>query len=396
MSDVIKEHGLNSLSIADALTRAMGVERVEVKGDGWTAINNDCAAELRNMPENSLDLVVTSIPFSNHYEYTPNYSDFGHTDSDEHFFGQMDYLTPELLRALKPGRLACIHVKDRIMFGNVTGFGCPTVNPFHAKTMFHYMQHGFLFMGMITVVTDVVRENNQTYRLGWTEQCKDGSKMGVGSPEYVLIFRKPQTDRARGYADEPITKTKDEYSRAQWQIDAHAFWRSSGNRLLCADELAGLATDKFVNKFKKHSRETIYDYDDHVELGKAIDDKGRLPSTFMSIAPESMDPDVWTDVNRMLTLNSHQAKRNLSQHICPLQLDIVKRIINRYSSKGDIVFDPFGGILTVPYMAIKMDRYGMASELNPDYFKDGCRYLEMSEKQTEQLTLFDCLEKEAV
>ena len=32
---------------------------------------------------------------------------------------------------------------------------------------------------MITVVTDVVRENNQTYRLGWTEQCKDGSRMSV-------------------------------------------------------------------------------------------------------------------------------------------------------------------------------------------------------------------------
>jgi hypothetical protein len=43
---------------------------------------------------------------------------------------------------------------------------------------------------MITVVTDVVRENNQTYRLGWSEQCKDGTKMGVGSPEYVLLFRK--------------------------------------------------------------------------------------------------------------------------------------------------------------------------------------------------------------
>ena len=54
-------------------------------------------------------------------------------------------------------------------------------------------------MGMKTIVTDVVRENNQTYRLGWTEQCKDGTKMGVGMPEYLLIFRKPATDRTNAY-----------------------------------------------------------------------------------------------------------------------------------------------------------------------------------------------------
>jgi hypothetical protein len=69
-------------------------------------------------------------------------------------------------------------------------------------------------MGMITVVTDVVRENNQTYRLGWSEMCKDGTKMGVGSPEYILLLRKPQSDRSRGYADEPVVKEGRLYARA--------------------------------------------------------------------------------------------------------------------------------------------------------------------------------------
>ena len=70
----------------------------------------------------------------------------------------------------------------------------PTIEPFHALCIEHYMKHGFQYFGMITVVTDVVRENNQTYRLGWTEQCKDGSKMGVGCPEYILLFRKLPSD----------------------------------------------------------------------------------------------------------------------------------------------------------------------------------------------------------
>jgi hypothetical protein len=39
----------------------------------------------------------------------------GHVDTNAHFWAQMDYLTPNLFRCLKPGRMACIHVKDRIV-----------------------------------------------------------------------------------------------------------------------------------------------------------------------------------------------------------------------------------------------------------------------------------------
>jgi hypothetical protein len=84
------------------------------------------------MDENSVDLDRhQSIPFSNHYEYTPSYNDFGHTDDNDHFWAQMDFLTPQLLRVLKPGRVyACIHVKDRINCSATSHgtAGIPTVN----------------------------------------------------------------------------------------------------------------------------------------------------------------------------------------------------------------------------------------------------------------------------
>ena len=158
------------------------------------------------MEDNSVDLIVTSIPFSNHYEYTPSYNDFGHNEDTERFFEQMDFLSPNLLRILKPGRVFACHVKDRVLFGNATGTGMPTMEPFHALCIEHYMKAGFQYFGMITVVTDVVRENNQTYRLGWTEQCKDGTKMGVGCPEYILLFRKLPSSTEKAYADVPVTK----------------------------------------------------------------------------------------------------------------------------------------------------------------------------------------------
>ncbi len=396
MSKIIREHGLDKLSAAEVLTRSIGIERIEASGSRWTVANNDCVEETRLMADNSVDLIVTSIPFSNHYEYTPSYNDFGHTDNDAHFFEQMDYLTPELLRVLKPGRVYACHTKDRIMFGNVTGMGMPTVNPFHARTLFHTISHGFAYMGMITVNTDVVRENNQTYRLGWTENCKDGTKMGVGSPEYILLFRKLPSDTSKAYADERVSKDKIDYTRARWQVDAHAFWRSSGDRLPTPDELASLGPDLLAKAFTQWTMNNVYDYETHIRIGEALEARGALPSTFMSLAPGAHDDFTWHDVNRMRTLNGDQAKKGLENHICPLQFDIVDRLITRFSNEDDLVFDPFGGLFTVPYRALKLGRKGRASELNPGYFLDGIKYLQAMEREVATPTMFDIFDQKDV
>lgn len=389
MTDVIHEHGLDPEAIAQALVRSMGIERIEATGEGWQVANNDCVDETRAMPENEVDLIVTSIPFSNHYEYTPSYNDFGHTDDNDHFWEQMDFLTPELHRILKPGRIYACHVKDRILFGSVTGAGVPTVSPFHAEALTHGLKHGFDYMGMITVVTDVVRENNQTYRLGWSENAKDGTKMGVGSPEYILLFHKPQTDRTKGYADTPVTKDKGEYTRAHWQVDAHAFWREGGNRHLTTDELAALPPEQLSRTFTEQTMREVYDYESHIKIGEDLEGRGKLPATFMSLAPGSWHPEVWHDVNRMLTLNTEQSRRAQQMHVCPLQFDIVDRLIERYSNPGDLVFDPFGGLATVPLRALKAGRRGRSVELNTGYFLDSVKYLEAEERKRDMPSLFD-------
>jgi DNA methylase len=392
MTEIIKQYGLNQLAMQEVLARSIGVKRLEVKGDLFSVANNDCVEEAKIQPDDSVDLIVTSIPFANHYEYSPSYNDFGHTENNDHLWEQMDHLTPELLRITKPGRIYACHVKDRILFGNVTGAGAPTVSPFHCEAIMHGRKHGWDYMGLITIVTDVVRENNGTYRLGWTEQCKDGTKMGVGSPEYVVLFRKPQTDRSKGYADTPVVKSKTEYTRAHWQVDAHAFWRSSGNRQITAEEMAGLGPGKLASLFTKYSLQNIYDYEFHIKIGEELEARGALPSDFMSLAPGSNHPNVWHDINRMRTLNGDQTNRNVEKHICPLQFDIVDRLIERYSNKGERVYDPFCGLGTVPYCAIKMGRTGGGSELNPAYFMDQVYYLKAAEREVSMPDLFAALE----
>lgn len=78
-------------------------------------------------------------------------------------------------------------------------------------------------------------------------------------------------------------------------------------------------------------------------------------------------------------------------HVCPLQLDIVERLINRYSNPGDVVFDPFAGLFTVPKLAVDMGRRGVGVELNLGYFRDGVGYMRAAEAQVCAPTLFDLL-----
>ena len=388
MSEIIKKNGLSAVNLLDEIGRSMGCKRIEVSGKNYVSVNNDCVDECATMEDNSVGLIHTSIPFANHYEYSPSYNDFGHTQSNEHFWKQMDFLTPHLHRILQPGRIAAIHIKDRILFGNVTGYGFPTCDNMLEETSLHFQKHGFKKIGIITVVTDVVRENNQTYRLGWTEQSKDGSKMGVGCPEYILLFRKLPTDTSTAYADDKVAKSKEDYTRSRWQIDAHAFWRSSGDRLLSVNEIIKYPVSTIGKVFKKALLENIYDYEAHVKIGEELDEKGALPSKFMLLDPPSHDPHVWHDVNRMRTLNGNQKQKGLNNHICPLQVDIVDRVITRYSNEGDVVFDPFGGLATVPYRAVLKKRKGRCVELNHEYFTDGLTYLNQADKQVQMPTLF--------
>ena len=351
MGAIIRAYGLDQLSMQESLARTIGVTRRQVVGKDFDVANNDCVLESMERPDNSVGLIVTSIPFGNQYEYSPSYNDFGHTVDNSHFWQQMDFLTPQLMRILQPGRIYACHVKDRINFGNVTGAGLPTVSPLHAEAIFHGVKHGLDYCGMIQVNTDVVRENNQTYRLGYSEVCKDGTKMSVGMPEYILLFHKPQTDRSRGYADTPVTKVKPlcvneagarvpfdrklppipgtGYSVARWQVDAHAFWRSSGDRLLSSDELASFGPAKLAKMFTDLSLVNVYNYEYHVAVGEAMLANNCLPATYLSLAPGSTDPMVWHDIVRMRTLNGEQTHRAVEKHVCPFQIDIVDRLINR-------------------------------------------------------------------
>jgi DNA modification methylase len=431
MRQIILEYGLDNSKLIEQKKRSFKVDRKVYSGKDYTLICTDSVTEYQQVESNSIDMFLTSIPFGNHYEYTDKYNDFGHNVTNEEFFKQMGFLLPEMLRALKPGRIAAFHTKNRIHYGSVTGLGFSKMERFTHKACEAFEKAGFHCMGFHYVPTDVVAENNQTYRLTMGEMQKDSTKMGAGIPEEIWIFRKAPTSAENAYADISVThnhvacpycKHDDlskqfvkpgaivcqcpeckqffpaeeliiggnaDYSLAHWQLDADSFWRSSGNRYLNPQELRSFGIDRLQRWWKEFNKDIIYDYDKHVELLKTLDANKKLSRTFTTLPQRSNSPYVWNDVNRMHGLNMEQSRRKQQNHICPMPFDQVDRLIELYSNPGDLVADPFGGLGTTGVRALKKKRRAFLTELNDTYAKCAATYLKETEYKNEVPTLFD-------
>jgi DNA modification methylase len=90
---------------------------------------------------------------------------------------------------------------------------------------------------------------------------------------------------------------------------------------------------------------------------------------------------VWMQVNQTKVLNGRMAKgQEDERHICPLQLDVIERCLTLYSNPGDLVMDPFNGIGSTGYQAVKMGRRYIGIELKPEYAKQAAKFLQGAEE----------------
>lgn len=91
---------------------------------------------------------------------------------------------------------------------------------------------------------------------------------------------------------------------------------------------------------------------------------------------------VWFDIDQSKTLNKLPARDNKDlKHMCPLQIDVIERCIHLWSQQGDLVFSPFTGIGSEGYIAVKMGRRFVGTELKPSYFELACQNIEDAKKE---------------
>lgn len=100
----------------------------------------------------------------------------------------------------------------------------------------------------------------------------------------------------------------------------------------------------------------------------------------------------WYGIKETNTLNVKEGRgEDDTKHICPLQLDVIKRLVKLYTNPGELVFSPFAGIGSEGYESLRLGRRFLGCELKDEYFAAAERNLARAEKMRTESdrTLFD-------
>lgn len=294
-------------------------ERKEIITNDAVLIKGDSCIEIKSIPDNSVDLIVFSPPFSSLFTYSNYIHDMGNNENHDEFFKQYSFLLKHLYRILKPGRLMCCHTKDLGVYKNSSGYtGMYDFTGEHTRAV---MAENFKLHSKITIWTDPVLEmqRTKTQRLLYKQVTSDSSKTGIGMAEYITIFKKWEGNEEDWT---PITNiTKKNFPLDVWQN-----WASP----------------------------------------------------------------VWMDIKRTDVLNGKEGTDlGDEKHIAPLQLEVIHRLVNLWSNKGETVFTPFLGIGSEIYVSVKNGRKGIGIELKDSYFDTAVRNIRNAEQNKMQLTIFD-------
>lgn len=300
------------------------------KTDRYALYNGDCVEVTAQMPSDSVDFEIFSPPFANLYIYSDDLRDMGNCKNEEEFFKSFDYLIPDLYRVLKNGRLCAVHCKQLARYK--TSHGASGWYDFRGDIIRHFEKAGFVYHSEVVIWTDPVLEmqKTKTQRLLYCQLQRDASHTGIGMPEYLVLFRKWDGD---GKSDDPIRHYK-------------------------SDEDA---------KAKGGEESQVMDLD--------VWQKYASP--------------VWFDIRRTDVLNVNGSRsEDDEKHICPLQLDVIRRAVRLWTNPNDVVFTPFLGIGSEAYVALETGRRAIGVELKPSYFRQAVANCERV-TQHEQISLWE-------
>lgn len=301
----------------------------QANGDNWTLWNADCIEVVNALPENSLHLSIFSPPYASLYTYSNSDRDMGNSVSDAQFYEHFDYLVAGLLRVTMPGRIVCVDVMNIPAMKERDGF--IGLKDFRGDIIRAFTRKGFIFHSEHCAWKDPLIEATRTKALGLMHKqlCKDSTRSRAGIPQYLLAFRKD------GENPEPV---------------AH----QNGLEYFVGENEPTHGT-------LSHERWRRY------------------------ASP------VWMDINFSNTLNAKAAREAEDErHVAPMALDLIERAIHLWSNPGDVIFDPYSGIGSTGYMAIKTGRRFIGSELKTAYFKQAVKNI--SQARESHGGLFDAMD----
>lgn len=187
-------------------------------GNGCALYNGDSVELIKAFPDESMHFEIYSPPFSSLYTYSNSDRDLGNSKTDEQFFEHFHFLTTELFRILKPGRMMAVHCMNLPTSKERDGF--IGIKDFRGELIREFQSVGFIYHAEVCIWKNPVTAMQRTKALGLLHKQikKDSCMSRMGIPDYVVIMRKP------GDNPERVTHTNDTYPVSEWQSVASPIW----------------------------------------------------------------------------------------------------------------------------------------------------------------------------
>jgi DNA modification methylase len=301
--------------------------------DNYSIINGDCIEVMSEMPDNKIDLSIYSPPFASMYTYSSSDQDLGNSKNYNEFLIHYEYVIKEIFRITKPGRITAIHCMDIPRNGDQGLIDFPgDIIRLHQKNGFKFWDRKNIWKEPLRIA---IRTRQQCLKHG--QLVKDSLKCRGALADYLLLFKKIGENKIPVNHPFGLTKYEGDLELMN-EIELKEYQK---------------LTENFVNY---------------------TDDQTNRLSQFIWRRYASSS---WEDVNAKHCISYKEAKDvEDDRHVCPLQLDIIIRAIILYSNENEIVFDPFSGVGSTVYSAVKNKRKGMGVELKESYYRQSVKNLQ--------------------
>ncbi len=187
--------------------------------ENWTSHLGDAVRVAREkLKDQSVGFSVFSPPFADLFTYSDDAQDMGNCTGLEEFMKQFGFLIDEFHRVMMPGREVAVHCCD--LLATKWKHGAIEFQDFSGEIARAFRARGFLLHSRITIWKSPVVEQERTKAHGLLQRTmlKDSTCARVGSPDYLLVFRK------RGVNPNPVKHTKKDFPLEQWQEWASPVW----------------------------------------------------------------------------------------------------------------------------------------------------------------------------
>ena len=190
----------------------------QYQGKDFFLINGDTTECIKEFPDNSMHMELYSPPFSSLYTYSNSDRDLGNSKDDAQFFEHFHFITRELYRILKPGRIMAVHCMNLPTSKEKDGF--IGIKDFRGDLIREFQSVGFIYHSEICIWKNPVTAMQRTKALGLLHKQlkKDSCMSRTGIPDYIIIMRKP------GDNPEPVTHTNETFPVSDWQEYASPIW----------------------------------------------------------------------------------------------------------------------------------------------------------------------------